>query len=114
MIILENFIKKLQQDQREWKKFNIKFIKIKQQPKQDGEGESLRIEACVDKNKEKARPFVDFYKICIQDYPSAWDYFVAFLNLLADMVQGRNKIVEKFIEQNISLDFLTNLLQEKL
>ena len=41
--------------------------------------------------------FPDFYKICNEEYPTAWEYFVSYLNLIADMVQGRNKTVEKKI-----------------
>lgn len=30
----------------------------------------------------------------MEENPSAWHYFVEYLNLIADLAQGRNKITE--------------------
>lgn len=54
-------------------------------------------EAAIDKNESKKRRFADYYKICKEEYPTAWSYFVEYLNLIADMTKGRNKTVESQI-----------------
>lgn len=62
--------------------------------KKDKNGdEHIECKAAVDKNEAKWRKIDDYYKICKEEFPTAWTYFVAYLNLLADMVQGRNKTV---------------------
>mgnify|MGYP003688776469 CR=1 FL=1 len=99
-MILEHFVKELINDK-------VYAINIKK----DKEG--IRFEATVDKNKQKTRPFKDYYKICIEEYESAWTYCVAFLNLMADMVQGRNKTVETYIQQSYGIDIITELLEKE-
>ena len=59
----------------------------------------------------KKRPFEDYYKICKEEYITAWDYFVEYLNLTADLVQGRNKITEEEITKLFSLDLLGDLFE---
>jgi hypothetical protein len=44
---------------------------------------------------------------------SAWEYFVEYLNLIADMTKGRNKIVESYIETMVTLDVLTELFENQ-
>jgi hypothetical protein len=80
----------------------IKELRIKEQgplyqinlSKKD---EIVSTEAAIDKNIAKKRRFGDYYKICKEEYESAWYYFVEYLNLIADMTKGRNKTVESYI-----------------
>jgi hypothetical protein len=72
-------------------------------------------EAAIDKNALKKRRFEDYKKICKEEYPSAWYYFVEYLNLIADMTKGRNKTTESYIETIMTLDVLSELFErEKL
>ena len=52
----------------------------------------ILIKAAIDKNTTKELPFNEFYAQCKADNESAWEYFVEYLNLIADMTQGRNKV----------------------
>ena len=47
----------------------------------------------------------------MKENQSAWDYFVEYLNLTADLVQGRNKITEEEITKLFSLDLLGDLFE---
>lgn len=110
VLILNNFIQQLPSENRGFKyKIAIEKRKVENE---DGKQE-IFVEAAVDKNVSKFRPFIDHYKICKEEYPTAWKYFVCFLNLIADMVQGRNKTVEGYIEGMITSDVLSSLLEEK-
>ncbi len=55
----------------------------------------ILIKAAIDKNNTEELPFNEFYHKCKSDNESAWEYFVEYLNLIADMTQGRNKVTEK-------------------
>ncbi len=55
----------------------------------------ILIKAAIDKNKTEELSFEKFYDRCKKNNESAWDYFVEYLNLIADMTQGRNKVTEK-------------------
>ena len=43
------------------------------------------------------------------EHPLMWEYYKAYLSLLGDMTQGRNKNVEKYIQKELPLDLLTEL-----
>lgn len=51
--------------------------------------------ASLDKSSGARLPFSEFHRLACDKYPSAWDYFVEYLNLIADLAQGRNKITEQ-------------------
>jgi hypothetical protein len=53
--------------------------------------------------------FNDYKKICKEEYQTAWAYFVEYLNLVADMTRGRNKLVEDYMKGMFSADILTDL-----
>lgn len=65
--------------------------------------------AGIDKNVLKKRRFQDYFKICKEEYTSAWEYFVEYLELVADMTKGRNKQVEEHMQSMFSIDILTDL-----
>lgn len=70
-------------------------------------------EAVIDKNQSKKRVFGDYYKICKEEYPSAWEYFVEYLSLIADMTKGRNKIVEDHMSTMFTIDILSDLFEKE-
>ena len=79
--------------------------------KNEDEGtEEIYCCAAVDKNQAKWRRFEDYYKICRDEYQSAWAYLYSYLNLIADMTQGRNKTVENYIEVMLTQDVLSELM----
>lgn len=52
----------------------------------------IAVSASLDKSSQRQFSFADFYAASQSDNPSAWLYFVEYLNLMADLTQGRNKI----------------------
>ena len=56
-------------------------------------------------------PFAEFYSQTQSENPSAWLYFVEYLNLMADLTQGRNKITEDEVAKIFSLDALGDLFE---
>jgi hypothetical protein len=50
------------------------------------------IQASLDKTSSQNYEFKDFYSQSMEHNRSAWYYFVEYLNLIADLAQGRNKI----------------------
>jgi hypothetical protein len=52
----------------------------------------IMIRASLDKTSSEIYEFESFYEKCIEHNSSAWHYFVEYLNLIADLAQGRNKI----------------------
>lgn len=81
----------------------------KRKNEEDGT-EEIYCSAAVDKSKPKWRRFEDYYKICRDEYQSAWGYLYSYLNLIADMVQGRNKTVEAYIEVMLTQDVVSELM----
>lgn len=63
----------------------------------------ILIKAAIDKNNIEELPFNEFYNHCKSDNESAWEYFVEYLNLIADMTQGRNKVTEKELGRELTL-----------
>jgi hypothetical protein len=100
--ILNHFIKQLRTDDIR----NLYQITLS---KKDDE---IYTDAAIDKNILKKRRFGDYYKICKEEYTSAWEYFVEFLNLIADMTKGRNKTVESYMETMFTLDILSDLFEK--
>lgn len=100
--ILTHFIKKLRTD-------DVRSLYQITLTKKDDE---IYSEAAIDKNILKKRRFGDYYKICKEEYSSAWEYFVEFLNLIADMTKGRNKTVESYMETMFTLDILSDLFEK--
>ncbi len=49
----------------------------------------------------------------MQDNPSAWYYFVEYLNLIADLAQGRNKITEEELSVTYNLQLLGDLFERE-
>ena len=88
-MILAKFFKKLNEEKNGFK-YEIKMEK----KKNEEEGtEEIECYAAFDKNQAKWKTFEEYYKICKGGYQSAWAYFYSYLNLIADMTQGRNKTV---------------------
>lgn len=48
--------------------------------------------ASLDKSSPVRLSFSEFHDLACEKYPSAWAYFVEYLNLIAELAQGRNKI----------------------
>lgn len=71
------------------------------------ENEDIFAEAAIDKNKLKKRVFKDYFKICKEEYSSAWAYFVEYLHLMADMTKGRNKLVEDYMKSLFTMEIMT-------
>ena len=95
-----------------FKKFNeepngFKY-EIKMGKRKNEEGvEEIYCSAAVDKNQAKWRRFEDYYKICRDEYQTAWAYFYSYLNLIAVKTPGRNKAVENYIQVMLTQDVLS-------
>ena len=83
-------------------------ITVSKQTAQNGKKE-IYTDAAIDKNEIKKRRFNDYKKICKEEYQTAWWYFVQYVNLIADMTKGRNKLVEDYVKGMFSADILTDL-----
>ena len=68
--------------------------------------EGIIVVASLDKIRQIRLPFADYYAATQSDNPSAWLYFVEYLNLMADLTQGRNKITEEEVSKIFTLDIL--------
>lgn len=97
--ILNKFIKELRKTEIS-SFYQITLSKVKTE---------IFAEAGIDKNMLKKRRFNDYFKICKEEYSSAWEYFVEYLELVADMTKGRNKQVEDYMQGMFSIDILTDL-----
>ena len=73
--------------------------------------DAIVVSASIDKSNYISLSFEEFHEKCSQENPSAWGYFVEYLNLIADLVQGRNKITEEEINKLFSLDLLGDLFE---
>lgn len=73
---------------------------------QDGK---ILVTASLDKTSAQRYEFKEFYDRCMQDNPSAWYYFVEYLNLIADLAQGRNRITEEELSVTYNLQLLGDL-----
>jgi hypothetical protein len=67
----------------------------------------------LDKSNVSHLPFKDFYEQCQEKNPSAWEYFVEYLNLIADLAQGRNKITEIELSKVYTLKILGDLFENE-
>lgn len=56
--------------------------------------------------------FSDFQKSVMEEASETWIYMVEYINLLADLCFGRNKIVKNYLEKQFELSVLISLLQE--
>jgi hypothetical protein len=65
--------------------------------------EGILVIASLDKQRQLSLPFGEFYARSQENNPSAWLYFVEYLNLMADLTQGRNKITELEVAKIFSL-----------
>ena len=65
--------------------------------------------ASLDKNRQIKLPFSEFYAQSQSDNASAWLYFVEYLNLMADLTQGRNKITEEEVCKVFTIDITGDL-----
>ena len=81
-MILDFFLKKIQNTG------SVFEVKLAQ------EGENIFVIASLDKSKQETLHFAEFYQRSQDENPSAWLYFVEYLNLMADLTQGRNKVTE--------------------
>ena len=98
-LILDHFIKVLQEARSP--------LEIRLQ----GEEQAITVVASLDKTTSASYGFAEFYEKCQQENPSAWEYFVEYLNLIADLVQGRNKVTEMDISGTYSLKLLGDLFE---
>ena len=55
------------------------------------EAGQIYVRGSLDKENVVTLPFKEFREKCMEVNPTAWDYFVEYLNLIADLAQGRNK-----------------------
>lgn len=67
--ILNKFIKELPRNEV----YSLYTITLSKQKNE------IFAEAGIDKNNVKKRRFGDYFKICKEEYPSAWAYFVEYL-----------------------------------
>jgi hypothetical protein len=79
---------------------------------QDGR---IFVTASLDKTSSQRYEFREFYERCMGEdgNPTAWFYFVEYLNLIADLVQGRNKITEMGLCAVYTLDLLGDLFERE-
>jgi hypothetical protein len=77
---------------------------------QDGK---ILVTASLDKTSAQRFEFREFYDRCMQDNPSAWYYFVEYLNLIADLAQGRNRITEEELSVTYNLQLLGDLFERE-
>lgn len=98
-LILDHFIKKLKGTRYE--------IEINEQEAQ------IKITASLDKAQLQTLTFSEFYQQCQEKYPTAWTYFVEYLNLIADLAQGRNKITEIELSKTFTLRVLGDLFENE-
>lgn len=97
-IILEHFLKKIHNNHS---LYEVRLIE------EDG---IIKVIASLDKKKQEKFAFGQFKYQCEQhDNTSAWLYFVEYLNLMADLAQGRNKITEMELIKLFPLPLLGNL-----
>lgn len=94
-IILHNFVEKLE-NHIEGHVYLIKFVEV---------GGEICVKASFDKKKVGEYLWGDFVRDTKERdsnlqpiNPLMWDYYKAYLSLLGDMTQGRNKNVEKYIQ----------------
>lgn len=109
VLILNKFIKKITQNQEN----QIFEIKLSKRKNEETKMEELVCWAASDKQKQKQRRFGEYYKICKDEFPSAWSYMISYLNLIADMCKGRNKIVENYIDTTMSMDVISELITKQ-
>mgnify|MGYP000894854969 FL=1 len=71
----------------------------------------LMVQSCLNK-KTRSRIFGDYYKSAMEEVPESWAYMVEYINLLADLCYGRNKIVKNYLEKQFELRVLIALLKD--
>jgi hypothetical protein len=96
-IVLDHFIKPIQSQH------SIFAVNLQ---RQDGR---IVVIASLDKTSQTTLPFAEFHDLACQNHPSAWSYFVEYLNLIADLTQGRNKITELELVHTYTLELLGDL-----
>ena len=69
------------------------------------------VKASLNKETTVQLPFKDFRAQCLENNPSAWEYFVEYLNLIADLAQGRNKETEGALSKVYTLSLLGDLFE---
>lgn len=77
------------------------------------EAAGIIVVASLDKVKQDRLPFSEFYERCQRENPSAWLYFVEYLNLMADLAQGRNRITEEYLKEIYTLKLLGDLFENE-
>lgn len=73
----------------------------------------IYVKSTLDKCTCSNLPFKDFYKECKANNESAWLFFVEYLNLIADLGQGRNKITELELNKYFTLEILAELFENE-
>jgi hypothetical protein len=73
------------------------------------DGGRIVVGASLDKSSSQQYEFREFYERCMEENQSAWLYFVEYLNLIADLAQGRNKITEMELSLTYTLQLLGDL-----
>ena len=100
-LIVDYFLKKMQNNGRVFE------VQLEQK-----NGRILVI-ASLDKVTTVNLPFPEFYIQSQSSNPSAWLYFVEYLNLMADLTQGRNKITELEVAKIFPLQILADLFDHE-
>ena len=75
----------------------------------------IYVAASLDKISSQRYEFKEFYERCTgeEGNTTAWFYFVEYLNLIADLVQGRNKITEVGLCSIYTLELLGDLFERE-
>ena len=75
----------------------------------------IYVAASLDKISSQRYEFKEFYEQCTgeEGNTTAWSYFVEYLNLIADLVQGRNKITEVGLCTIYTLELLGDLFERE-
>ena len=98
-LILDHFIKVLKESHS---LYEIQLIQ---------EEGRIVVGASLDKSSTQRYEFREFYEKCREENESTWLYFVEYLNLIADLVQGRNKVTEIELSTVYSLQLLGDLFE---
>ena len=98
--VLKRFFKPLSKD------VSFKFVPIQGE---DGKFE-VKIKSCINKKDEKMRSFEELFNISLnEDFEETWKYFLAYLNLLADICYGRNYEAKRYVEETLTSELTDDI-----
>lgn len=73
----------------------------------------VSIKSCINKKDQRIRSIKQLYNISLnEDFEETWNYFLSYLNLLADICYGRNYEAKRFVE-DLLISELTEEMKEE-